>query len=197
MGRRSISPCEGDALIVIDVQNDFMPGGALGIPLANHIIAPLNRYIREFEARGLPIFATRDWHPADHCSFHAQGGPWPPHCVRDTSGAGFARDLFLPASARVVSKGSVTDREAYSGFQGTDLAAQLRQLRCSRVVLGGLATDYCVAATALDARAAGFDVVVLEDAIRGVDLKPDDSQNALERMAAAGVKLAILASQTT
>lgn len=197
MSTRSISPCEGDALIVIDVQNDFMPGGALGISLANQIIAPLNRYIHEFGARGLPIFATRDWHPAKHCSFHAQGGPWPPHCVRDTRGAGFARDLHLPVNVRVVSKGTEIGREAYSGFQGTDLDTQLRQLRCSRVVLGGLATDYCVAATAIDARAAGFDVVVLEDAIRGVDLEPGDSQNALERMAAAGVKLGTLASQTT
>ncbi len=197
MRQRSISPCEGDALIVTDVQNDFMPAGALGIPLANHIIAPLNRYVREFEARQLPIFATRDWHPANHCSFRAQGGPWPPHCVRDTRGAEFVRDLYLPANVRVVSKATEIDREAYSAFEGTDLATQLRQLRCSRVVLGGLATDYCILATALDARTAGFDVVVLEDAIRGVDLEPGDSQDALERMAAAGVKLATLASQPT
>jgi nicotinamidase/pyrazinamidase len=183
-------PREGDALVVVDVQNDFMPGGALGIPLANLIIAPLNRYLRSFEVRGLPVFATRDWHPPDHCSFHAQGGPWPSHCVQETQGAGFFRNLQLPTTVRVVSKGTDANAEAYSGFQGTDLEPRLRELGCSRIILGGLATEYCVLATALDARAAGFEVVVLEDAIRGADVAPDDSKRAVEKMAAAGVEFA-------
>jgi nicotinamidase/pyrazinamidase len=183
-------PCEGDALVVLDVQNDFMPGGALGIPLANLIIAPLNRYLRAFEMRGLPVFATRDWHPPDHCSFHAQGGPWPSHCVQETQGAGFFRNLQLPTTVHVVSKGTDANAEAYSGFQGTDLEPRLRELGCSRIILGGLATEYCVLATALDARAAGFEVVVLEDAIRGADVAPDDSKRAVEKMAAAGVEFA-------
>jgi len=182
-------PAKGDALVLVDVQNDFMPRGALPVPLANLIIAPLNRCIRAFEARGLPVFATRDSHPANHCSFLAQGGPWPPHCVAGTQGAGFASDLYLPTSARVISKGIHADSEAFSGFQGTELETQLRRLGCTRVVLAGLATEYCVLATALDARAAGFEVVVLENAIRGVNREPGDSQAALSKMVAAGVKL--------
>jgi len=184
-------PREGDALIIVDVQNDFLPGGALAVPSGNLVIEPLNRYIRAFEQRRLPILATRDWHPPDHCSFLSQGGPWPAHCVAGTHGAQFASDLLMPVDVRVVSKGTDPTHEAYSGFQGTDLAAQLRDVRCTRTVLGGLATDYCVAATALDARAAGFEVVVLEDAIAGVNLQPHDSEDALQRMAAAGVRLSV------
>jgi len=182
-------PAKGDALVLVDVQNDFMPRGALAVPLADLIIAPLNRCIRAFEARGLPVFATRDWHPANHCSFLAQGGQWPPHCVAGTQGAGFASDLYLPNSVCVISKGTHADSEAWSGFQGTELETQLRQLGCTRVVLAGLATDYCILATALDARSAGFEVVVLENAIRGVNRKPGDTQAALSKMVAAGVKL--------
>jgi nicotinamidase/pyrazinamidase len=133
-------PSKGDALIVVDVQNDFLPGGALAVPSGNLVIEPLNRYIRAFERRQAPIFMTRDWHPPDHCSFRAQGGPWPAHCVAGTHGAQFANDLLVPANVRVVSKGTDPAHEAYSGFQGTDLAAQLRDMRCIRVVLGGLAT---------------------------------------------------------
>jgi nicotinamidase/pyrazinamidase len=181
----------GDALLVIDVQNDFLPGGALAAPSGNLVIEPINRCIHAFQQHRLPIFATRDWHPPDHCSFRAQGGPWPAHCVAGTHGALFASDLLMPADARVVSKGTDPTREAYSGFQGTDLAIQLRDVHCTRVVLGGLATDYCVAATALDARAAGFEVVVLEDAIAGVNLRPHDTEDALKRMVAAGVRLSV------
>jgi len=182
-------PSAGDALIIVDTQVDFLPGGALGVALADSIIAPLNRSIRAFDRRGLPIFATRDWHPPGHCSFRAQGGPWPQHCIAGTRGAEFAPGLRLPSATRVISKATAPSADAYSAFQGTDLAAQLKSLACTRVVLGGLATDYCVLATALDARAAGFDVVVLDDAIKGVDSQPGDSERALHRMIAAGVRL--------
>ena len=182
-------PRSGDALIIVDVQRDFLPGGALGVPLGDEVVAPLSRCAALFEQRGLPIFATRDWHPPDHCSFRAYGGTWPPHCVAGTPGAEFASGLALPAGARVVSKATDSQADAYSGFQGTDLAAQLRKLGCTRVVLGGLATDYCVLATALDALASGFDVIVLEDAVRGVELQPGDSVRALRQMQAAGALL--------
>ena len=179
----------GDALIVVDVQNDFLPGGALGVAAGDAVLEPLNRCIDAFERRGLPIVATRDWHPPNHCSFQARGGPWPPHCVAGTPGAEFAPGLSLPRGARIVSKATRSDEEAYSAFQGTGLGVQLRELGCTRVFIGGLATDYCVRATALDARAAGFDVVVLADAVRSVDVEPGDGQRALEEMSAHGVRL--------
>jgi nicotinamidase/pyrazinamidase len=179
----------GDALIMVDVQNDFLPGGTLAVPGGNAIIAPLNRCLGAFEHRGLPVFATRDWHPPDHCSFESKGGPWPDHCVAGTAGAQLASGLRLPANVRIISKATTADAESYSGFQGTDLAEQLVASRCTRVLIGGLATDYCVRATALDARAAGLEVVVLEDAIRGVEVQPGDGRRALEDMRNHGVQV--------
>ncbi len=180
---------KGDALIIVDVQNDFLPGGALGVPGGNAVIEPLNRCILAFERCGLPIFATRDWHPAEHCSFQSNGGPWPEHCVAGTLGARFAAGLILSPSARIVSKAMTPQSEAYSGFQGTDLAAQLACAGCRRVFIGGLATDYCVRATALDARSAGLEVIVLEDAIRAVDVKAGDGAQALKEMREHGIQL--------
>ena len=159
-----------------------MPGG-------NAVIEPLNRCIPAFESRGLPVFATRDWHPAQHCSFQSNGGPWPEHCVAGTSGARFAAGLALSANVRIVSKATTPQSEAYSGFQGTDLAAQLASAGCKRVFIGGLATDYCVRATALDARSAGLEVIVLEDAIRAVDVKAGDGAQALNEMRKHEVQL--------
>jgi nicotinamidase/pyrazinamidase len=179
-------PAPGDALIVVDVQNDFLPGGALAVPAGDEVIAPLNRAMLAFERRRLPIFATRDWHPARHCSFRDQGGPWPSHCVAGTDGAAFAASLRLPPDVRIVSKATRAEADAYSGFQGTDLAAHMRRLGCARVFIGGLATDYCVRATALDALAAGFGAVVLTDSVRAVNVHPGDSQRALAEMAARG-----------
>jgi nicotinamidase/pyrazinamidase len=180
---------QGDALVLVDLQNDFLPGGTLGVPTGDAVIPTLNRCIAEFQRQGLPIFATRDWHPPNHCSFRPQGGPWPPHCVAGTWGAEFAAQLFLPSGARVISKATAAQTEAYSAFQGTNLAAQLKDLGCTRVLLGGLATDYCVKATALDAREAGLDVTVLEDAVRAVNLQPGDGQRALKEMTDRGVQL--------
>jgi nicotinamidase/pyrazinamidase len=176
----------GDALVVVDVQADFLPGGALAIHDGEGVIAPLNRCIERFAARGLPVVATRDWHPANHCSFTAQGGSWPPHCVAGTSGAAFPAALHLPPAALIVSKGTAADREAYSGFAGSALESQLRAAGVGRLFVGGLATDYCVLNTVLDARALGFDVVVLDDAVAAVEAKPGDGERALERMRAAG-----------
>jgi nicotinamidase/pyrazinamidase len=173
------------------MQNDFLPGGALAVPRGNQVIEPLNRSIGEFERHRLPIFATRDWHPGNHCSFRAQGGPWPPHCIAGSRGAQFAAGLQLVSDLRVISKGTRADADAYSGFQDTDLAQQLRDLGCTRLFIGGLAADYCVRATALDALAAGFEVVVLADAIRAVDVRPGDGQRALQEITARGAKVVV------
>lgn len=190
MNTHPLAPQTGDALIIIDVQRDFLPGGALAVPLGNAVIAPLNRCISLFAGRRLPVFATRDWHPANHCSFRAQGGPWPPHCVAGSPGAQFGTELALPPTARVISKATRCDADAYSGFEGTDLAEQLKSLGCTRIFLGGLATDYCVRATALDARAVDFEAIVLEDAVRAVNVKPGDGKRALGEMVSAGARLA-------
>jgi nicotinamidase/pyrazinamidase len=139
--------------------------------------------------QGRAVFATRDWHPPDHGSFQTHGGSWPVHCVAGTRGAELAPGLALPPAAEVISKGTSPNEEAYSGFQGTDLAARLRQRGCRRVFIGGLATEYCVRATALDAVAEGFDVVVLHDAVRAVDVKQGDGECALAQLIARGVRV--------
>lgn len=183
------TPGPGDALLVVDVQGDFLPGGALGVLRGDEVIAPLNCLIARWRGLGLPLVFTRDWHPANHCSFHEQGGPWPPHCVVDTRGARFAASLCVPDNAVIMSKGTDPQREAYSAFQGTGLADHLARLGVRRVFIGGLATDYCVRATGIDARAAGFDYVVLVDAVRAVDVRPGDGERALAELAAGGALL--------
>jgi nicotinamidase/pyrazinamidase len=184
-------PGSYDALLVVDVQKDFLPGGALAVAHGDGVVAPLNAAIRAFERAGRPIYASRDWHPASHCSFRARGGPWPPHCVAGTSGAEFADGLALPPSAVIISKADTPDTDAYSAFGGSDLAAQLQRRGVRRVVIGGLTTDYCVVNTVLDALAAGFEVVVLADAIRAVDVRPGDGARALEAMRKAGARLEV------
>ncbi|RMG30329.1 MAG: nicotinamidase [Gammaproteobacteria bacterium] len=181
-------PVPGDALILVDVQNDFLPGGRLAVPDGDAVIPPLNAWIRRFRARGLPVFATRDWHPPDHCSFREQGGPWPPHCVAGTPGADFAPGLELPPEVVVISKATTPEKDAYSGFEGTDLAERLQERSVRRVFVGGLATDYCVLNTVLDALKAGFEAWVIKDAVRAVDVQPGDGERALERMRQAGAR---------
>lgn len=176
----------GDALVVVDVQNDFLPGGSLAVHDGEAVVPVLNDYIARFVAERLPVFATRDWHTPDHCSFKAQGGVWPPHCVADSKGAEFHPDLKLPASAVVISKATTQDKEAYSGFEGTDLAERLHAEHVGRIFVGGLATDYCVLQTVKDALREGFQVVVLRDAIRAVNVRPEDGANAETEMAALG-----------
>ena len=180
----------GDALLVVDVQQDFLPGGALAVPEGDAVIPPLNEAIRAFSAAGLPVFATRDWHPPDHCSFVRQGGLWPIHCVAGTNGAAFPESLRLPAATAVISKAGAPSSEAYSAFAGTGLAGLLSDRRVGRVFVGGLATDYCVLRTVLDARAVGLDVVVLDDAVRAVNIEPGDGARAIGRMRAAGATFA-------
>lgn len=179
----------GDGLIVVDVQRDFLPGGKLAVPDGDAVVAPLNAYIRAFRSEGLPIVFTRDWHPADHCSFSRAGGPWPAHCVQGTNGAAFASGLDITPADRIVSKGTVATAEAYSAFSGTTLSSQLRELGIRRVFVGGLATDYCVLETVKDARALGFEAGVLRDAIRAVDVRPGDADRALEEMQHLGATL--------
>jgi len=185
-----LRPRTTDALILVDVQNDFLPGGALAVPAGDAILEPLNQCVREFDRLGLPVFATRDWHPAGHCSFREQGGPWPVHCVAGTRGAELSAHLRLPPALRIVSKGQDLRQDAYSGFQGTDLGLQLNGVGCRRVFVGGLATDYCVLATVKDALAAGFDAVVLSDAVGAVNVRPEDGAKALQEMAASGAEIA-------
>lgn len=184
----SIELQRGDALISVDVQNDFLAGGSLAVPRGNEVIPVMNRYIRAFEEKGLPVFATRDWHPANHCSFKAQGGPWPPHCVQGTKGAEFAPDLNLPEDAVVISSATRPDREAYSGFEGTDMHERLQKIGVKRLFIGGIATDYCVLNTVKDALSLGYEVYLLEDAIQAVNLHPDDGEKAKEEMFGLGAK---------
>ncbi|MDC4206093.1 MAG: bifunctional nicotinamidase/pyrazinamidase [Candidatus Manganitrophus sp.] len=177
------------ALIVVDVQNDFCPGGALAVPAGDSVAPILNRYADLFSRSGAPIYATRDWHPENHLSFKARGGPWPPHCVQGTKGAEFHPRLSLPRNVTMILKGTDPDREAYSGFQGTDLAERLRRQQVERLFVGGLATDYCVKSTVLDALKAGFETVFLKDASRGVDVQPGDSEKAVEEMKKGGASV--------
>ncbi|MGR9043714.1 MAG: isochorismatase family protein [Gammaproteobacteria bacterium] len=176
----------GDVLIIIDLQNDFLPGGALAVKQGEQIIPIMNRYIEIFQRHRLPIFATRDWHPRDHCSFKKQGGPWPEHCVAGTVGAAFSNDLALPQTAVIISKGSNPNAPGYSGFENTDLEKRLSRLQAKRLFIGGLATEYCVFNTVMDALALRYRVHLLQDAIRAVDIAPHNGHNAIEHMKQKG-----------
>jgi nicotinamidase/pyrazinamidase len=184
-----------DGLVIVDVQNDFCPGGALAVSEGDQIIPALNRYIEKFTADGLPIIATRDWHPEKTTHFSTFGGTWPPHCVQGTHGAEFHPALKLGKNVVIVSKGMGGAEDSYSGFQaveanGAPLARILRDNKVERIFVGGLATDYCVKHTVIDGLKQGFKVVLLEDAIRGVNLKPDDSRQAISEMIRAGAEIA-------
>jgi nicotinamidase/pyrazinamidase len=180
-------PGPGDALVIVDVQGDFVTG-SLAVPGGEEVIAPLNRAAAAFAERGLPVIATRDWHPDDHVSFHEQGGPWPVHCVAGTPGADSAEGLELPDGTTIVEKADTAAMDAYSAFEGTDLAADLRARGIRRLLVGGLATDYCVLNTVKDALDAGFETVVLEDAIRAVEVQPGDGDRAEDEMRRAGAR---------
>ncbi len=190
MSARIPLPREGDALLVVDIQIDFLPGGALGVRGGDAVIPVLNAWIDAFERAQRPIFLTRDWHPADHCSFHERGGPWPPHCVAGSVGAELSRELRQPANAIIISKATTRDAEAYSAFAGTDLERQLAKRGVRRIFLGGLATDYCVLNASLDTLKAGLQVVVIDDAVCAVDVHPGDGAAALEAIRRAGGVLA-------
>jgi len=178
----------GDALLIVDVQNGFLPGGSLVVPRGDEVVPVLNRYLKIFAEQNLPVYATRDWHPERHCSFRAQGGTWPPHCVAGTQGAEFAAALQLPSSTVIISKATTIEQDAYSGFQGTNLDQQLRAANIRRLFIGGLATDYCVLNTVRDALRLGYQVFLLGDAIRAVDVQPGDGQCAEAEMLSLGAQ---------
>jgi nicotinamidase/pyrazinamidase len=186
-----------DALVVVDLQNDFCPGGALAVRDGDAIVPVVNRYLDRFGEAGAPVFLTRDWHPAVTAHFQAYGGVWPPHCVQGTPGAAFHPGLAPPAEAVIVSKGMDPEQDAYSAFQaeapsGRRLPTILKERGIRRLYVGGLATDYCVRATVLDALRDGFEVVVLTDAIGAVDLAPGDGARAIHEIRGAGGRLATL-----
>lgn len=171
---------------MVDLQNDFCPGGALAVPGGDKIIPGLNKVISAFDVAELPVFFTRDWHPANHCSFRAQGGLWPPHCVQGTRGAEIHSGILRPSGSVLISKGDNPDKEAYSGFQGTDLARRLGGLGVTDVFVGGLATEYCVRTTTEDALREGFAAHVITDCVRGLEVHKGDSAAALGEMEDAG-----------
>lgn len=186
-----VSPQEvlrtGDGLLLVDVQVDFCPGGALPIPDGDQVVPVLNRWLHATRSRGIPVYASRDWHPARHLSFVDQGGRWPPHCVQDTAGATFHPNLELPEDAVIVTKGVRFDLDQYSALDRTGLATQLRRDGMERLWIGGLAQDVCVLATALEALREDFQVLVLRDGTRPVTL--ERGVQALAKMRMAGAEI--------
>ncbi len=181
------------ALLIVDVQNDFCSGGALAVPLGDEIVPVLNKYIDFFYQKKSLILTSRDWHPIKTKHFKTQGGPWPVHCVQNTPGAGFHPRLMLPQGTIMISKGMDPEKESYSAFQGVtedrrSLKLLLVQRNIQELFVGGLATDYCVKASVLDALHLGFTVILLVDAIKGVDINQGDSQRAIEDMQSQGAK---------
>ncbi len=181
------------ALLVVDAQNDFCPGGALPVPESDKVIAVLNKYIKRFSEAKLPVFASRDWHPKVTKHFKQYGGSWPKHCVQGTRGAEFHPKLKVPKEAIVISKGMDPEKDSYSAFQaqdpnGTEFMSLLKLFGISELYIGGLATDYCVKYTCLDALKNGFKVYLLTDAVKGVNINPSDSADAVKEMIASGAK---------
>jgi nicotinamidase/pyrazinamidase len=181
---RAIALDEHDALIVVDPQNDFCPGGSLAVPEGDTIFPAVNRAMPRFRH----VLATQDWHPPEHRYFQEYGGPWPYHCLQGTRGAEFHPGLDARGIQEVVQKGIDPNLDGYSGFAGTDLAQRLHARAVRRVFIAGLATDYCVKATAIEAISNGFETYVLTDAIRPVEVQPGDGERALQAMVDAGVK---------
>ena len=187
------------ALLIVDVQNDFCPGGALAVPEGDRVVPVLNQYADKFAGSGLPVFASRDWHPQVTKHFQAQGGPWPSHCIAESAGAAFHPQLKLPADASVLTKGTNPTDDGYSAFEGLNdqgraLGDVLRKDDVASLYVGGLATEYCVRASVMDALKDGLDVVVLLDAVRGIDVQEGDVARALDEMMRAGARTATLAT---
>ncbi|SFM00365.1 isochorismatase family protein [Nitrosomonas communis] len=179
----------GDALIIIHMQNDFLPGGSLPVQMGDTIIPVINRYLMLFHDHGLPIFATRDWHPSGHCSFQQQGGPWPPHCIATTAGAAFHPDIEFPINTQVISTATTREKDTYSSFTDTQFHALLQASSIRRLFFGGVATEYCVFNTVKDALLLHYTTFVLKDAVRPINVKPDDGLHALEEMKHLGAML--------
>jgi nicotinamidase/pyrazinamidase len=177
------------ALIVVDVQNDFCPGGSLAVSHGDEVVAPLNKLMKEFLDRGEAVYKTRDWHPEKTKHFATYGGTWPVHCVQNTGGAEFHPDLLNDPRITVISKGFDETSDGYSGFDGTQLAQLLRDEGVEEIWVGGLATDYCVKQTVVDGISNGFKVKALADTMRPVNVNPEDGSKALDEMAAAGAEI--------
>lgn len=182
---------EKAALVIVDVQNDFCPGGALPVPEGDKVVPALNQYIERFQKAGLVIYASRDWHPEKTKHFKAYGGLWPAHCVQNTKGAEFHHDIKLPKEAIILTKGEDPNEDSYSGFQAKtkenkSFADSLKEKGIERLYVGGLATDYCVRATVLDALKQGVKATIIMDAVKGVNIKPEDSAAAMEEMEKQG-----------
>src|SRR2546422_1326422 len=177
------------ALLVVDVQNDFCPGGSLAVAGGDEVVPALNTLMKEFLDRNEPVFKTRDWHPAKTKHFAAYGGAWPIHCVQGTRGAEFHPDLLDDPRITIISKGIDESADGYSGFDGTNLAQLLREDGVEEVWVGGLATDYCVKHTVLDALREGFKVKALADAMRAVNVRPHDGAQAINEMRDAGAEI--------
>ncbi len=183
---------QGDALIIIDMQNDFMPNGTLPVPEADKIIPILNIYIDLFSYKSLIIIASRDWHPPNHCSFKEYGGIWPSHCVAGTKGAEFPKELNIPKNAIIISKATSPEKDAYSALQDTELSDFLEYHSVQRCFVGGVATDYCVLHTVLDLLKKGYETYILKDAIKAVNVNPEDGKKAIENMQKKGAKVITL-----
>ena len=195
-----MQPDSTPALLIVDVQNDFCTGGALAVPDGESVVPPLRRLAQQFTALGLPVYATRDWHPSDSRHFAANGGTWPVHCVQGTPGAGLREDLKLPSSVQIVSKGQSRTDDGYSAVAGEvtgrgTLLEDLKTRGVDKVIVGGLATDYCVKHSVLDLLSQGYAVTLLTDAIRAVDLKPGDGKRAIDEMSRAGASLSTAREQ--
>ena len=190
--QKDFSVGKNDVLVIVDVQKDFCPGGALPVPNGDEVVPVLNEYITMFQKAKASILATRDWHPPNHISFKAQGGRWPPHCVQNTKGAKFHPDLKLPRNTIVVSKAMNPHKENYSVFEGDELAGTLQKQGITRVFVGGLATDYCVKHTVLDALKLSFNTVLLTDAIAAINAEPEDAARAINEMTENGSEQAVL-----
>lgn len=181
-----------DALVIVDVQRDFCPGGALPVTEGDQVVSVLNAYLKIFRKGKAQIYSTRDWHPPDHMSFKPYGGVWSPHCIQGSKGAEFHPDLILPKDVKTISKAANPCKEGYSGFDGTELKDELKKKDVGRVFVGGLATEYCVKNTVLDALRLRFETILLVDAIRGVNIKPNDSEKAIVEMIKKGARKATL-----
>ena len=184
---------ESDALIIVDVQNDFCPGGSLAVEGGDVVARTLSGLATHFRMRGARTYATQDWHPEKHSSFQAQGGPWPAHCVQGSTGAEFHPDLQLPIGTAIVRKGTDLAVDAYSGFLDSNLEEQLKRVDAKRLFVGGLATDYCVLNTVLDGVARGFETYLITDAVAAINDALDDDEKAVQKMKDAGAKLTTIA----
>lgn len=189
-----MSDLKSFALLIVDLQNDFCAGGSLAVPHGDDVVEPINRIAAEVARRGGPVYASRDWHPQDTAHFKSHGGVWPTHCVAGTHGAAFHPALSLPSGTVIISKGRERRDDGYSAFEGAteagnSLANELRARGVTTLVVGGLATDYCVKASVLSALAGGFAVRLLTDAIAAVDVQPGDGARAIDAMQKAGARL--------